>query len=162
MLTFLALNYNGFYFQGQYPYNYKESYATEGIMKPTPRTIRTTLPEAQALARTLAPTLQGGTVLALIGNLGAGKTTFTQALAQALSIPETVSSPTFVLQQSYAIPRTQLHLDHFDLYRLADEAEIQASGLTEYWGNPHTISVIEWADKAPTLLPPQTTYIYFS
>ncbi len=131
-------------------------------MKPLPQKIQTSLPQVSALAHDLGLHLHGGEVLALIGNLGAGKTTFTQALAKTLRIAETVSSPTFVLQQSYAIPGTQLHLDHFDLYRLTDEREVQNSGLAELWGNPHTISVIEWADKAPNLLPPQTIYIYFS
>lgn len=131
-------------------------------MKPIPTKIKSTVSQVRALAHDLAPRLQGGDTLALIGDLGSGKTTFAQALAQELGIPDTVSSPTFVLQQTYEIPNSSLHLDHFDLYRLGDEAEIKASGLTEHWGNPHVLSVIEWADKAPTLLPPHTIYIYLS
>ncbi|MBP9686634.1 MAG: tRNA (adenosine(37)-N6)-threonylcarbamoyltransferase complex ATPase subunit type 1 TsaE [Candidatus Doudnabacteria bacterium] len=131
-------------------------------MKRIPKEIKTTVTQAKTLARDVASRLQGGEVLALIGNLGAGKTTFTQALAQALGIAHSVSSPTFVLQQTYPIPNTQIHLDHFDLYRLETEDEIQKSGLVEHWGNPHIISVIEWADKAENLLPSHTIYIYFS
>ena len=128
--------------------------------KPLPLT--TSLPQIAEFAQVISTRIHGGTTLALIGPLGSGKTTFTQHLLQALGYTGSVSSPTFVLMQEYKIPKQSLHIEHFDLYRLESETEIVQSGLTEHWGSPETVSIIEWADKAKGLLPENTIYIHFT
>ncbi len=131
-------------------------------MPKSPTLLTTTLPQVAEFAQTISSQIHGGATLALIGPLGSGKTTFTQHLLQALGYSGSVSSPTFVLMQEYEIPKRSLHIEHFDLYRLESETEIVQSGLTEHWGSPETVSIIEWADKAKRLLPKNTIYIHFT
>lgn len=98
----------------------------------------------------LGQQLTGGDVLALTGDLGAGKTVLTCGIALGLGIPmDQVSSPTFTLIQEYsgAIP-----LIHVDLYRLEGPSDISTLGLEEYF-TPHTIVLIEWAERFPQILP---------
>lgn len=98
----------------------------------------------------LGQQLTGGDVLALTGDLGAGKTVLTCGIALGLGIPmDQVSSPTFTLIQEYpgAVP-----LIHVDLYRLERPTEISTLGLEEYF-TPRTIVLIEWADRFPQILP---------
>jgi tRNA threonylcarbamoyladenosine biosynthesis protein TsaE len=94
----------------------------------------------------------GGEVLALIGELGAGKTTFSQGLAYGLGISKDnpVTSPTFVLIIHHTTGRLELY--HVDLYRL-DADEASEIGLDDFFGEPGTISIVEWADRAIDLLP---------
>lgn len=121
--------------------------------------------EAESLAQTLAKEIKGGEVFALIGPLGAGKTTFVQHLAKALGVKSKITSPTFVLMQTYRGKITNksqpLFIHHLDLYRLTGAKEVVESGLTEYWGNSDSITLIEWADKALELLPNNTTTVNF-
>ena len=128
--------------------------------------IQTTVQESEKLAKRLARVIKGGETFALIGPLGAGKTTFTQHLAKALGVKSKITSPTFVLMQTYEGKKFKdsgpLFIHHLDLYRLAGAKEIMESGLTEYWGNPDSVTLIEWADKAVELLPKHTTTINFS
>ncbi len=122
------------------------------------------LADVQQLAQTLAPTLRGGEILALIGDLGSGKTTFTRALAKRLKVRDVVTSPTFILMNRYAAQttnRSKIHLYHLDLYRLKNFREAKALGLTEIWQDPKTITVIEWADKIKKHLPPSSIIINF-
>ena len=126
---------------------------------------RVGLTKVKTFAQTLAKQLNGGEILALIGPLGSGKTTFTQALGQALGVKENILSPTFILMHEFATKKKNaekqiLHLIHLDLYRTADFKEIKALGLTESWGQPNTITVIEWADKIKNKLPARTIYIH--
>ena len=103
----------------------------------------------QLWGRRLGAHLSGGDVIALIGDLGAGKTTLTQAIARGMGILTPVTSPTFALAQEYA-GRTPLF--HFDPYRL-DSAEAMADiGFDEYFERGGVI-VVEWADKIAALLP---------
>jgi len=89
-------------------------------------------------------------VLALIGNLGVGKTTLIRGIAAGLGVPPTsVSSPTFVLIHEY---QGRLPLVHIDLYRLRHEAEAAVIGLAEQF-NDTAVTAIEWADRFPSLLP---------
>ncbi len=106
------------------------------------------------VAKALAESVQGGEVIALIGDLGAGKTTFAQAFAKALGIRKRVQSPTFVLMQEYPLIRHRglKKFLHVDAYR-ADEAQFKSIGLLEYLGQPDTVVLIEWADRLPRLIP---------
>lgn len=111
--------------------------------------------ETKKIAAELALSLPDGTIIALQGDLGAGKTTFTKGLAEGLGIKETLSSPTFTLMNVYQIPqpvRDIRTLVHIDTYRLEREQELLDIGAEDYLGRPGTISVIEWADKIPTIL----------
>lgn len=100
-------------------------------------------------ARRLARIVQPGDVLALKGDLGAGKTTFTQAFADELGVEAVVNSPTFTLIKEY---HGRLMLYHMDLYRLEDEADIQAMGLDEYFYGDG-VCVIEWPERLGPELP---------
>lgn len=122
--------------------------------------------ETKKIARELVERLEPGAVLALVGDLGAGKTTFVQGIAQALGVIEAITSPTFVLLQSYEITNerfgARFHvLNHLDLYRLETLDEIKNIGIEDVLTDPHAITVIEWADRATTLLPPRTMWIEF-
>jgi tRNA threonylcarbamoyladenosine biosynthesis protein TsaE len=99
-------------------------------------------------ARKFATTLKGGEILALIGELGAGKTVFTKGLAQGLGISGIVSSPTFLLMKCY---KGKLSLCHVDAYRVDSPAELEYVGIGEYFGRKDAILVVEWADKVPEL-----------
>jgi len=103
-----------------------------------------------AFARTLAAGLAPGDVLALHGPLGAGKTTLVRAIVRALHGSDAaVSSPTFVFRQRYdGTPP----VEHLDLYRLDDPAELLELGLEDAFG-PDRITLVEWPERAPGLLP---------
>jgi tRNA threonylcarbamoyladenosine biosynthesis protein TsaE len=108
--------------------------------------------ETQAVGRAVAQRLRNGDVLALVGDLGAGKTAFTQGLAKGLAIAAPVTSPTFVLINRYTAPDGRI-LQHADCYRLADApAEMWDIGMTDLMSGDD-ILVIEWADRIPALLP---------
>lgn len=109
-----------------------------------------------AAAGRLAATLRPGDAVALSGDLGAGKTTFVRALVRALhgsDVP--VSSPTFVFRQSYGGTPP---VEHLDLYRLDDPAEAADLGLEEAFG-PDRITVVEWPERWPALLPPHAVRV---
>jgi tRNA threonylcarbamoyladenosine biosynthesis protein TsaE len=94
--------------------------------------------------------------LALSGDLGSGKTTFVQGLAQGLGHTGRLISPTFILMRKYS------RFYHVDLYRLEDNLalEIENLGLTDVW-NKDMIVVVEWAEKIKDLIPPGTIWIRF-
>lgn len=106
------------------------------------------------------PPLKGAVVVALSGELGAGKTTFTKSLLAALGVKESVTSPTFILFRPYP-----LHLDrfqlayHIDCYRLEDPKELLKLGLKEMLKNPKCIVVIEWAERVKKFLPKNIVWI---
>lgn len=103
------------------------------------------------LGRAIGSALQGGESLALYGPLGSGKTALVRGIAAGLgAAPSTVTSPTFVLLHEY---RGRLPLAHVDLYRLSSRKEVESIGLDDYLSGS-TVVVIEWADKAPGILPP--------
>ncbi len=128
---------------------------------------RVRLNDVETFAKSFAKTLRGGEVIALIGPLGAGKTTFTKHLGKALGIKRTITSPTFILSQDFETTLInkasgkKIVFHHLDLYRLNSPAEAALIGLEEFWGKPGTITVIEWADKIKTLLPKHTIAIHF-
>src|SRR5437868_4886836 len=87
-----------------------------------------------------------GGIIALMGDLGAGKTTFTQGFAQALGIPDKVISPTYVLIRQHHLPNSNRTLYHIDLYRL-EEVNPNELGLTDLFKQQDDIVLIEWAEK---------------
>ena len=120
--------------------------------------------QTQRLGARLGELLQGGELILLDGQLGTGKTTFTQGLAQGLGITEVVNSPTFTLLKEYSgqIPfpegrpnspqRVGPPLYHFDLYRLDNPEEILDLGFEDYFYGTG-VCVVEWADKADAFWP---------
>jgi tRNA threonylcarbamoyladenosine biosynthesis protein TsaE len=128
---------------------------------------RITVAESQVLASTIAAELKGGEIFALTGPLGSGKTTFTQALGAALGVKNHITSPTFVVMQQYETKKISpttgrpLMLYHLDLYRTSNFTEVVALGITEWWHEPDSITVIEWADKIAGHLPLETIHIAF-
>lgn len=112
--------------------------------------------EAAEFGKRLGKTLESGDVLALVGELGTGKTTLTKAIAAGLDISETVTSPTFTIVKEYNSGR--LPLFHFDVYRLENGGELIKIGGEEYF-DAGGICVIEWADKIAEILPDDTKLI---
>ena len=108
--------------------------------------------ETYAFAKRMGENLSGGEVLALDGDLGAGKTVFVQGLAAGLGISEAVTSPTFTLVREYL--GGSLPLFHFDVYRIADCDEMYEIGYDEYIDGDG-VSVIEWPQLIDDILPPK-------
>lgn len=117
--------------------------------------------ETKEFGKTLSESLMPGDVIALIGDLGTGKTTLTKYIAEGLGVIENVNSPTFVIVKSYD---GRLPLHHFDVYRLNEEesdmeSALYSIGFDEYvYGDG--VSVIEWADLIYDFLPEDTKYIF--
>jgi len=110
--------------------------------------------ETHELGRRLGKRLAPGDVVALIGELAAGKTVLTQGIAEGLGVPPhvAVSSPTFTLINRY---RGRCPLIHADLYRITDPIELDALGYEEWLDPTDSVTVVEWADRAGSLLPPE-------
>ncbi|MDP2921752.1 MAG: tRNA (adenosine(37)-N6)-threonylcarbamoyltransferase complex ATPase subunit type 1 TsaE [Candidatus Omnitrophota bacterium] len=107
--------------------------------------------ETMAIGEKLAKKLMPGDVVALYGNLGSGKTTFTKGIGRGLGVkdPSRINSPTFVLIKEY---RGRVPVCHIDLYRLDDLKDIEDLAIEEYiYGD--WVTVIEWAEKMECLLP---------
>jgi tRNA threonylcarbamoyladenosine biosynthesis protein TsaE len=125
-----------------------------------PASLAIELPDSAAtaaLGRRLGELLFPGSVVALIGPLGAGKTYLVRAITEGLGIADSrmVSSPTFVLVQEYAA-RTPIY--HFDAYRLRSEVEFQDIGAYEYFAGDG-VCVVEWADRVAGSLPAEHLWI---
>lgn len=105
--------------------------------------------QTQALASALGRYLEPGDMIVLTGDLGAGKTCFTQGLAGGLGVTGRVSSPTYTIIH---VHEGRLPLYHFDLYRLDTPQQLEAIGYEDYFFGPG-VTVIEWGDKVVELLP---------
>ncbi|NLY71682.1 MAG: tRNA (adenosine(37)-N6)-threonylcarbamoyltransferase complex ATPase subunit type 1 TsaE [Clostridiales bacterium] len=112
--------------------------------------------QTEELGLRRAEGLKADTVIALIGDLGSGKTALTKAIAKGLGIEQQVTSPTFTIIQEYSGGRLPLY--HFDVYRLEDEEDMYELGYEEYFYGDG-VCVIEWADQIKGLLPKNTIYI---
>lgn len=112
--------------------------------------------ETEQLAAKIGSLCWQGMVLALDGDLGAGKTTFSKALAAALGVKEMVSSPTFTIIKEYE--GTELSFYHMDVYRLSIE-EADELGLNDYFYG-QGVTVVEWASLIEELMPPEHVSLY--
>jgi len=110
-------------------------------------------------ARELSAELDPGSVLALTGDLGSGKTHLCQAIAAALGVTVPVTSPTFTLVHEY--PRGRVPIFHFDFYRARSAEEVIALGWDDYLDRDGLI-LAEWADKFPELFPPGTRWCHLA
>ena len=105
--------------------------------------------ETEDKAKNFASLIKGfknSLLINLIGNLGAGKTTFVRGLIQELGFDEFVKSPTFTIVESYE--SDNLKVFHFDLYRIEDDRELQAIGVEDYLTEDNAITLVEWPEKS--------------
>lgn len=110
--------------------------------------------ETLNFAENFAKQFRGGEVIALVGDLGAGKTVFTRGLARGLGIKQKIQSPTFLLMKIYKVRKSESQkvreikfLVHVDAYRLGNASELENIGILDWLGRADTVTVIEWADK---------------
>lgn len=112
--------------------------------------------DTEKLGEKIGQKVQPGTVIALIGDLGTGKTTLTKSIARGLGVTETVTSPTFNIIREYRSGRLPLY--HFDVYRIGDPDEMFELGYEEYFYGDG-VCVVEWADIIEELLPEDAVVI---
>lgn len=112
--------------------------------------------DTRAFGLKLAQKLEKGNVMALIGDLGTGKTTLTKSIAVGLGITEMITSPTFTIVQEY--PEGRLPMYHFDVYRINDIEEMYELGYEEYFFG-QGVCVIEWADLILDIIPEDSIII---
>jgi tRNA threonylcarbamoyladenosine biosynthesis protein TsaE len=110
--------------------------------------------ETRELARQFATTLQPGDIVALIGELGAGKTEFTRGIADVFNVEVDITSPTFSLLNIYvgSVRGRPVEIYHFDWYRINDAEELYNIGFEEYFYG-EGVCIVEWADRFPKLIP---------
>jgi tRNA threonylcarbamoyladenosine biosynthesis protein TsaE len=113
----------------------------------------------QKLGEKLAKKIKPGMVVALISDLGGGKTTLTQGIARGLKIKSKIVSPTFVLERIYQVPEKDWSLYHYDLYRIAPDDMLVDEILSNAEDN---VVIIEWAEKIKDQLPKKTVQIKIS
>lgn len=117
--------------------------------------------ETFACGESFAQKLTGGEVLALVGDLGAGKTKFLQGLAKGLGVKHKVNSPTFNILKTYQAKKdSQIKtFCHIDAYRLSSDKDLIALGVEEYFQDKNTVTAIEWAEKVRGILPKKVIMI---
>ncbi|MFA5888881.1 MAG: tRNA (adenosine(37)-N6)-threonylcarbamoyltransferase complex ATPase subunit type 1 TsaE [Candidatus Paceibacterota bacterium] len=116
------------------------------------------LEQTQKIANDFVSTLLSNpdraTVVGLYGNLGAGKTTFTQCIAKAFGVIDTVTSPTFVLEKIYELTDQKFtHLIHIDAYRIEKSSELLHLGWNDLISDPNNIVLIEWPERVADIMP---------
>jgi tRNA threonylcarbamoyladenosine biosynthesis protein TsaE len=120
--------------------------------------ISNTPAETEAIGRQLAEQIGVGSILALRGDLGSGKTVFVKGLVAGLGSRAAVTSPTFTILHEYRGGRLPVY--HFDFFRLEERQSIMPLGLDDYFFGGG-VSVIEWAERFPELIPQQARWILF-
>lgn len=107
------------------------------------------------------PSQKGAKIIALVGDLGAGKTTFAQGFAKALGIKSRMTSPTFLIFRNYGIKKSGFHtFFHMDAYRINSAKELAPLGFKEALKEPGHIFLIEWADRIKKLLPKDSIWVH--
>ena len=119
-----------------------------------------TFEEIDKLAVVLAEKLRDGGCLGLIGDLGAGKTTFTKRICEYYNVTENVKSPTFTYVIEYSSGDVPVY--HFDVYRINDSEEIYEIGFEDYIGEDGSVVIVEWADKILDEMPYDTVFAEIS
>ncbi len=108
---------------------------------------------------------EGAVVLALTGDLGAGKTAFVKAIAKRLGVEEHVTSPTFVIMKTYDTQQTMdegfKSLTHIDAYRLESAHELEVLGWSELLADPDALIAVEWPEKVPGAMPTSAHHFVF-
>jgi len=127
---------------------------------PKSSTVAEGLEGTRACAQALAQELEPGTVVALVGELGAGKTSFVQGLAEGLGVEDLgqVLSPTYSLSHEYNCRGGRLV--HMDFYRLTDADQAHGLGLEDAMADPSAIVAVEWADHLRELIPPKAIWVH--
>lgn len=115
--------------------------------------------DTEQLGVELAQKIRWGTVIALHGNLGCGKTVFTRGLARGLGIVEPVSSPTFTIVQEYRLKEKFFY--HLDLYRIDNVDAAFAFGIDEFLGQENSIAAVEWPERVTEILDDSVVRVYF-
>ena len=113
--------------------------------------------ETRAFGLALAKELKPGSIVALVGDLGTGKTTLTRYIAEGLGILEPIQSPTFTIIREHRSGR--LPLFHFDVYRLEGPEDLFELGYEDYFFG-EGVTIVEWADKVAELMPDETLWIH--
>ena len=128
----------------------------------TTRNLEETFVCASEFALSLTLQEDRGTVVALYGELGSGKTSFVQGVAKALGVDVTIISPTFVIERIYKLSHKNFdRMVHIDCYRIEDASEMTLLGWDEKTKNPRNLIFVEWAERIEEILPPHTTRVYF-
>ena len=116
--------------------------------------------EAGRLARSLVPNASHATLVTLSGELGAGKTTFVQAIARSLGVTDHVTSPTFVLAKAYDLTSQSFdRLIHIDAYRLTEQGGLRTIGFETYFAEPKNLMLLEWPEMVDEELPQSSVRI---
>lgn len=131
--------------------------------------VSTSSKQTQDLAEQLAKKIKAGAVIALVGDLGAGKTTFTRFIVKALGSDSRVQSPTFVVARKYivhtgtaSVQANNIHkIYHLDLYRLKFESEVRDLDLAQFFEDETAITIIEWPEIVKESLPENSIKISF-
>ena len=110
--------------------------------------------QTQRLGARLGALLQGGDVICLEGPLGSGKTCLAQGIGRGWGVDRTLVSPSFVLVRQYTRPEDDVWLYHSDLYRISGVNEALGLGMDEFLGDEYAVCIVEWADRARSLMPP--------
>lgn len=114
--------------------------------------------ETIKFAESVGKKLKGGDVIAYVGGLGVGKTTFTRGLSVGLGIGDMVTSPTFALVNEYRSENSGIMLCHFDMYRITNSLDLETTGFYDYM-NDRNILAVEWSENISDALPENTIYI---
>ena len=115
--------------------------------------------QTQKLGETLAQELRGGEIICMTGELGAGKTTFTQGLLKGLRVKGPYTSPTFVIMKQYKNKARNIY--HFDAYRIKEE-DMMNLGWEEITENKNNVIIVEWADRISGIIPKDALWIEFN
>ena len=113
------------------------------------------------LGQKFGATLKAPAVIELLGDVGAGKTTFTRGLAYGLGVKEPITSPSFTISKSYALPHSNGRLIHYDFYRLPDPG-LMLDDLQENLDNPENIIIVEWGESVANILPENRIRIHIT
>lgn len=116
--------------------------------------------QTQNLGEKIGLDLKPGTVIALSGDLGSGKTTFLKGLAKGLGIKKRIVSPTFVFVKQYFVGKVNFY--HADLYRIENPKDTQGLGLKELFEDHNGITAVEWAEKFPEIFPKEAIKMNFT